>query len=221
MVSIRDLPPNLIKTAMNMKPVQGSKKDDPKLSGKKTEKKDVQIPEKEMDDEEKLKAQAGDPQLEDTESEINEKSPPDSEIEKWILSNKKQFKKQYGDKRGEEILYAKAWDMYNSKNESVSASPEPNSAVGRRLHPEKPKHVDIIKDMAHVAGEKIECIRALISYSNGRAEFFPPVDQKGAKSLEELDVLADTLDVEVAKDVKTAIQDAQDKPYKRPEHQGN
>lgn len=47
---------------------------------------------------------------------IAEKSPNDPEIEKWIKSNKVRFKKEYGEKKGTEVLYAKAWDMYNKKH---------------------------------------------------------------------------------------------------------
>lgn len=46
---------------------------------------------------------------------ILEKSPNDPEIEAWIKSNKARFKKEYGEKKGTEVLYAKAWDMYNKK----------------------------------------------------------------------------------------------------------
>ena len=51
---------------------------------------------------------------------INEVSPPDPEIEKWASDPdvKASFKKQYGD-RWQEVLYAKAWQKYNSKQESV------------------------------------------------------------------------------------------------------
>lgn len=47
---------------------------------------------------------------------IAEKSPADPEIEKWIKSNKARFKQEYGEKKGTEVLYAKAWDMYNKKH---------------------------------------------------------------------------------------------------------
>lgn len=46
---------------------------------------------------------------------IAEASPPDAEIETWIKSNKKRFHDEYGS-RGDEVLYAKAWDMYNQKH---------------------------------------------------------------------------------------------------------
>lgn len=46
---------------------------------------------------------------------INEESPPDSKIEKWIKDNKERFTKEYGAERGHQILYATAWKMYNSK----------------------------------------------------------------------------------------------------------
>ena len=48
-------------------------------------------------------------------SKIVESAPPDAEIEKWILANKARFKTQYGSEKGLEVLYAKAWDMYNKK----------------------------------------------------------------------------------------------------------
>lgn len=46
---------------------------------------------------------------------ISEAAPPDAKIEKWIKSNKERFKKEYGEDKGTEVLYAKAWKMYNNK----------------------------------------------------------------------------------------------------------
>lgn len=42
---------------------------------------------------------------------MSEVTPPG--MESWVKSNKKRFKKEYGG-RGEQILYAKAWDLYHS-----------------------------------------------------------------------------------------------------------
>lgn len=47
--------------------------------------------------------------------ELSEVSPPDKKIEKWILKNKERFQKEYGKKKGTEIVYAKAWKMYNEQ----------------------------------------------------------------------------------------------------------
>lgn len=44
-----------------------------------------------------------------------EKAPPDSEIENWIKSVKQEFIDQYGEEKGMEILYSKAWQKYNQK----------------------------------------------------------------------------------------------------------
>lgn len=44
-----------------------------------------------------------------------EKAPPDPKIEKWIKSNKKRFINEYGPEKGKEVLYAKAWKMYQNK----------------------------------------------------------------------------------------------------------
>lgn len=49
------------------------------------------------------------------EETLNEVSPPDPKIEKWIIANKERFKKEYGAEKGMQVLYAKAWDMYNKK----------------------------------------------------------------------------------------------------------
>lgn len=46
---------------------------------------------------------------------INEEAPPDPDIEKWINDNKERFRKEYGEERGLEILYGKAWNMYKKK----------------------------------------------------------------------------------------------------------
>lgn len=48
-------------------------------------------------------------------SDIVEDAPPDPSIEKWINNNKQRFIDQYGKEKGLEILYGKAWTMYNDK----------------------------------------------------------------------------------------------------------
>ena len=47
---------------------------------------------------------------------LNEEAPPDPDIEAWIKKNKQRFKDQYGEKKGTEILYATAWQMYKKKH---------------------------------------------------------------------------------------------------------
>ena len=47
---------------------------------------------------------------------IAESAPPDQES--WIKKNKNKFKKQYGAKKGEEILYATAWKKHNKLKEA-------------------------------------------------------------------------------------------------------
>lgn len=48
-------------------------------------------------------------------SVVSESAPPDAKIEKWIKANKARFKETYGNEKGTEILYSKAWKMYNKK----------------------------------------------------------------------------------------------------------
>ena len=48
---------------------------------------------------------------------LNEEAPPDPEIEAWIKANKQRFKDQYGEKKGTEILFATAWQMFNKKQD--------------------------------------------------------------------------------------------------------
>lgn len=45
--------------------------------------------------------------------QLFEKAPPDPKIESWIKKNKKRFIDEYGEKKGIEILYSKAWKMYH------------------------------------------------------------------------------------------------------------
>lgn len=45
--------------------------------------------------------------------ELMEKAPPSKKIEDWIKANKERFIKRYGKKKGTEILYGRAWTMYN------------------------------------------------------------------------------------------------------------
>ena len=45
---------------------------------------------------------------------LNEKAPPDKEIEDWIQEMKPKFKKEYG-KNWSKVLYALAWKKYEKK----------------------------------------------------------------------------------------------------------
>lgn len=47
---------------------------------------------------------------------LKEVSPPDKSIEDWILKNKKRFVQEYGKEKGLEVLYGRAWNMYNEKH---------------------------------------------------------------------------------------------------------
>lgn len=47
---------------------------------------------------------------------LMEKAPPSKKIEDWIKSNKDRFEKEYGKKKGTEILYAKAWKLFNNED---------------------------------------------------------------------------------------------------------
>jgi len=55
------------------------------------------------------------------ESIMNEVAPPDPKIEKWINANKERFIKQYGEKKGKEVLYATAWKKHG-RSESGTAT---------------------------------------------------------------------------------------------------
>lgn len=46
------------------------------------------------------------------EETLSEKSPPGKSAENWIKANKSRFIKQYGEEKGKEILYAKAWKLF-------------------------------------------------------------------------------------------------------------
>ena len=50
---------------------------------------------------------------------LDEVAPPDQE--NWIMKNKERFIKQYGKKKGTEILYATAWKR-SKANESKSTN---------------------------------------------------------------------------------------------------
>jgi hypothetical protein len=54
-------------------------------------------------------------QLFENRQRLLEKAPPDPKIEEWIKKNKKRFQDEYGKKKGTEVLYARAWTMYNDK----------------------------------------------------------------------------------------------------------
>lgn len=63
--------------------------------------------------------------VEKAKEKLNEVAPPNPKIEKWIKANKERFVKEYGPKKGKEVLYAKAWKMH-SQSESGN-SPATNS----------------------------------------------------------------------------------------------
>jgi hypothetical protein len=50
------------------------------------------------------------------EEEVMEEAPPSKNSEEWIKKNKSRFTKEYGKKKGESILYGKAWNDYKEKH---------------------------------------------------------------------------------------------------------
>jgi hypothetical protein len=52
--------------------------------------------------------------------QISESAPPGEE--NWIEANKDNFIKQYGEKKGMEVLYGKAWQRYNAKHNQMQES---------------------------------------------------------------------------------------------------
>jgi ribosomal protein S27E len=54
----------------------------------------------------------------DEPKELEEKAPPG--MESWVKANKAQFKKEYGKKKGTEMLYKTAWSKYNESVEHLS-----------------------------------------------------------------------------------------------------
>ena len=49
------------------------------------------------------------------EKELKESTPPG--MESWVKKNKAHFVKEYGEKKGHEVLYATAWKLHNKMNE--------------------------------------------------------------------------------------------------------
>ena len=47
--------------------------------------------------------------------DFHEVAPPSAGAERFIKANKAKFKKQYGQKNGEKVLYATAWKLYGKK----------------------------------------------------------------------------------------------------------
>jgi hypothetical protein len=105
-------------------------------------------------------------------------------------------------------------------NEFRSASSEPNSATGRRLGIEYPKHVDVLFDKTHIAGEVNDSYRLFMQFPSGKVEFFPENGQPGAKTIEELAILSEVLPEEYQQSVSTALLNVKDVPAERSEHSG-
>jgi len=57
--------------------------------------------------------------LAQTLKKMHEDAPPSKNSEEWIKKNKSRFTKEYGKKKGEGILYGKAWNDYNAKHEET------------------------------------------------------------------------------------------------------
>ncbi len=160
---------------------------------------------------------------------MGESAPPDPKIEQWIKDNKDNFKNEYGEEKGEEVLYAKAWDMYNKKesvNENIAippselANPEPRSAIGQRTSA-PPKHVDVVQedDFRPTSAEGLHSTgyRLLIQYStNERPEFWPPLSLPAAPTLEALGAMCPG-DVECSE----ALARAASRPCNDPHFKGN
>jgi hypothetical protein len=67
---------------------------------------------------------------------LNEVSPPNPKIEKWIKANKGRFEKEYGAEKGKEVLYAKAWTMHNEELEKEKKIQE---SIMNEVSPPDPK----------------------------------------------------------------------------------
>ena len=48
--------------------------------------------------------------------DFHEVAPPSAGAERFIKANKAKFKKQYGEKNGEKVLYATAWKLFGNKD---------------------------------------------------------------------------------------------------------
>lgn len=59
---------------------------------------------------------------------MNEVAPPDPKIEKWVKANKERFVKEYGPKKGMEVLYATAWKRHGKSESGTSPATETDYA---------------------------------------------------------------------------------------------
>lgn len=78
---------------------------------------------------------------------INEVSPSNPKIEKWIKDNKKRFVDEYGEKKGKEVLYAKAWKMDKSMEEAYDDKDEESSMVRAELKALANKSMHLVMKM--------------------------------------------------------------------------
>lgn len=77
---------------------------------------------------------------------LSEKAPPDAKIKNWLEDPKVQasFKDQYGEKY-KDVMFGKAWKMYDEKSEEVSEALWKNPQ--RELPLEKPNELITLKQM--------------------------------------------------------------------------
>jgi len=77
---------------------------------------------------------------------LEEKAPPDPEIERWIKANKQRFIDQYGEEKGLEILYATAWKRYNNENLDEGWSEEDMAIVEAIWDENRPEECEMVID---------------------------------------------------------------------------
>lgn len=93
------------------------------------------------------------------EKELKESTPPG--MESWVKKNKANFVKEYGEKKGHEVLYATAWKMHDKMNEMEELNESKfTSEDGREFTTEKGRS-EFYPEVHHVfhKGEHVGFVR--------------------------------------------------------------
>lgn len=126
------------------------------------------------------------------ESQLTEKSAPGQEA--WIKANKQRFMKEYGKKKGLEVLYATAYKRANKKDESVNEGAIDNliDKTSHRLDPQnimagKAKQLqDLIAHYKKYDGdeEKIRELEARLHHVQGKMHESVDEDKQSSNKLD-------------------------------------
>lgn len=101
---------------------------------------------------------------------LSEASPPDKSIETWIKKNKKRFQDRYGNEEGLEVLYGRAWNMYNAKQDKNESLSEETIRFQFPTPAKAKLFVNTAKDLGLVAKDQVSGSKVTITSTAGAGD---------------------------------------------------